>query len=60
MKFQNGVLPYPVGGIKHIDYKQHPVKAIFSNGGIGKNNVTVYLESQKGHGINSTFIFYRF
>lgn len=51
---------YPILGIKHIDFKSHPVNVTFVKGGVGFNNVTVNIESQRGHGINSTFYFYGF
>lgn len=54
--------PYPTNqiiyGIKHIDFKQHPINVTFLDGNIGSRTVTIHCESQRGHGINSTFVFY--
>lgn len=48
-----------IAGIKHIDHSSRPVKVDFKNSTvIGSYNVTIQLTSQRGHGINSTFIFY--
>lgn len=47
-----------IHGITHIDYKSHPTSVRFLKGGIGQLNVTLQILSQRGHGINSTFIFY--
>ena len=51
-------LNVPIAGIKHIDYKQHPVKVDILSGGVGFHTVTIEVTSQKGHGINSQFVFY--
>lgn len=48
----------PILGIKHIDYKSHPIKISIVSGGVNFKYVTLLLESQRGHGINSTLIFY--
>ncbi|KAG4066514.1 hypothetical protein HA402_007150 [Bradysia odoriphaga] len=45
-------------GIKHIDWSQHPVQTEITDGGIGRNYVTIEITSQAGHGIESSFIFY--
>lgn len=45
-------------GIKHFDYKSHPVNVEFGYGGIGYNYAEIKVTSQRGHGINSLFIFY--
>lgn len=47
-------------GIKIYDLKSHPSNATIVNGGIGLSNVTFRILSQKGHGINSMFLFYTF
>lgn len=49
---------FPIVGIRHMDYKSHPVKVDIINGGIGQRAISLHLKSQRGHGINSTFIFY--
>lgn len=51
-------LAVPIAGIRHIDFKSHPIEVQFKEGGIGYHTTTIQLTSQKGHGINSTFIFY--
>lgn len=51
-------LAVSIAGIKHIDYKSHPVSVKILNGGIGYHTATIEITSQRGHGINSTFIFY--
>lgn len=47
-----------ISGIKHVDYKSHPVNVRFINGGLGFLSVSIEITSQRGHGINSTFTFY--
>lgn len=49
---------YQIIGIQHLDYKSHPVSLKFLKGGVGHYNVTLQIVSQRGHGINSTIIFY--
>lgn len=51
-------LTVPIAGIRHIDYKSNPIQVEFIKGGVGYFETTLLLTSQKGHGINSTFIFY--
>lgn len=41
----------------HVDYKSNPIEVAI-DGLIGSKNITIYLESKKSHGINSTFVFY--
>lgn len=50
--------PLPVWGIKHLDYKSHPVKVNFVKGSLGERVWNIIIESQRNHGINSTFVFY--
>lgn len=45
-------------GIKHTDYKSHPVKVTLQAFVIGDPKVTIQIESQRNHGINSEFTFY--
>lgn len=47
-----------IKGIRHVDYKSHPIKTEIISGGVNHREVKIYLQSQKGHGINSTFVFY--
>lgn len=56
--FFQGQSAYAIYGIKHMDYKSHPVSVRFLKGDIGSRNITIQIESQRNHGINSTFIFY--
>ncbi|XP_055306321.1 uncharacterized protein LOC129570654 [Sitodiplosis mosellana] len=49
---------FPILGIKHVDYKSHPVTVHFLKGGIGDTSVTILVESQRGHGIKSEFVFF--
>lgn len=48
----------PIVGIKHLDNKSHPANVAFVKGFIGSRNVTIRIDSQLGHGIDSTFVFY--
>lgn len=50
--------PFQIWGIQHLDYKSHPVKIIFEKGSFGDRTMSLKIESQRGHGINSTFIFF--
>lgn len=50
----------PIIGITHMDFKQHPVSVKFVKGFIGDRNITIQIDSQRGHGINSTFIFFTY
>ncbi|XP_055306309.1 uncharacterized protein LOC129570644 [Sitodiplosis mosellana] len=56
--FPEGQGTNTIFGIQHFDFKSHPVSVRFLKGGIGQRNVTLQIDSQRGHGINSTFIFY--
>lgn len=56
--FSQVPMTVPIAGIKHSDFKSHPVSVLFISGGIGYRNVTIQITSQKGHGINSRFTFY--
>lgn len=49
----------PITGIKHIDYADRPVNASIIYGDVMRHTVAFLLKSEPGHGINSTFIFYR-
>lgn len=51
-------LTAPIIGIKHTDYKSHPVSVAIVGGGLGQRTVTLKIKSQRGHGINSRFTFY--
>lgn len=55
---QDGPGYYPITGIKHIDHKEHNVEVSFVKGDIGHRSIELRIKSQRGHGINSTFIFY--
>lgn len=48
----------PIIGIKHINHSDRPVSVEFVHGGLNRKDVAVLIKSQKGHGINSEFIFY--
>lgn len=50
--------PMRIVGIKHMDHKSHPIRVKIVGGGIGQNAVKLKLKSQRGHGIQSTLIFY--
>ncbi|XP_031637180.1 uncharacterized protein LOC116349744 [Contarinia nasturtii] len=56
--YPQGQSNYTIHGIKQMDYKSYPSTTTFLKGGIGQRNVTIKLTSQRGHGLNSTFIFY--
>lgn len=47
-----------IKGIEHKDFTSNPATVRFLIGGVGHNNVTLEIESQRGYGINSTFTFY--
>lgn len=48
----------PIVGIQHLDYEFRPTSVRFLKGGIGQQNVTLFIQSQRDFGINSTFVFY--
>ncbi|XP_055306310.1 uncharacterized protein LOC129570645 [Sitodiplosis mosellana] len=56
--FPEGQGTNTIFGIQHFDFQSHPVSVRFLKGGIGQRNVTLQIDSQRGHGINSIFIFY--
>ncbi|XP_031636684.1 uncharacterized protein LOC116349416 [Contarinia nasturtii] len=58
LHFPRVPLVAPIAGIRHLDKKSHPVQIRFLKGGIGYNNVSIEITSQRGHGINSEFTFY--
>ncbi|XP_031637130.1 uncharacterized protein LOC116349715 [Contarinia nasturtii] len=49
---------FPIYGIKHVDYKSHPVTVKFLKGGLGDYFVTIHIQSQRSHGIKSEFVFF--
>lgn len=51
-------ISFTIVGIKHQYYEITPVNITFISGGVGHMNATINIESQKDHGINSTFTFY--
>lgn len=56
--FSQGRSPHPIVGIQHLDYEVRPSSVRFLKGGIGQQNVTLFVQSQRDFGINSTFVFY--
>ncbi|XP_055306312.1 uncharacterized protein LOC129570646 [Sitodiplosis mosellana] len=55
--YPEGQSTYPIYGIQHFDFTLNSTVR-FLKGGIGQRNVTLFVESQRGQPINSTFIFY--
>lgn len=55
--FEQGSPTFTIDGIQHLDYKSHPV-SVTLKGNIGDRSITLEIESQRSHGINSTFIFF--
>lgn len=53
-----GVPTFTIDGITHMDYKSHPVTVILKKGKLGDRSIMIKIESQRSHGINSTFIIY--
>lgn len=51
-------IPYILAGIQHIDHEERPSNLHVLKGGVGQSFVDIKLESQRGKGINSTFLFY--
>lgn len=51
---------YQIVGIEHLDHEFRPVSVTILKGGVGQQNATIQIQSQRSCGINSTFIFYTF
>lgn len=47
-----------INGILYLDFADHPTNIKFITGGIGKPFVTIYIQSEPGHAINSKFWFF--
>lgn len=56
--FSQGRSPHPIVGIQYLDYEVRPSSVRFLKGGLGQQNVTLFVQSQRDFGINSTFVFY--